>query len=103
MFAKKEDSSTVITACIEDHEFQAKNFWFVYLILLKNFDEKNIFIWIYRNGRWRSQWTLTVGPNSIDVFGFLRIHVHYYENGNVQLVASKEIKESIALTVSIIY
>lgn len=55
--------------------------------------------WIKRNGRWRSQWTLTVGPTNIDVFGFLRIHVHYYENGNVQLVASKEIKESIALTV----
>ncbi|XP_001952345.1 F-actin-capping protein subunit alpha [Acyrthosiphon pisum] len=77
VFAKQEGSSTVITACIEDHEFQAKNFW---------------------NGRWRSQWTLTVGPTNIDVFGFLRIHVHYYENGNVQLVASKEIKESIALT-----
>jgi len=30
VFAKQEGSSTVITACIEDHEFQAKNFWFVY-------------------------------------------------------------------------
>lgn len=34
VFAKKEDSSAVITACIEDHEFQAKNFWFVNLIKL---------------------------------------------------------------------
>lgn len=32
VFAKQEGSSTVITACIEDHEFQAKNFWFVNLI-----------------------------------------------------------------------
>lgn len=58
---------------------------------------------IKRNGRWRSQWTLTIGPTNIDIFGFLRIHVHYYENGNVQLVASKEIKESIALTVRFYY
>lgn len=33
VFAKEEDSSTIITACIEDHEFQAKNFWFVNLII----------------------------------------------------------------------
>lgn len=65
--------------------------------------KKKKLILILRNGRWRSQWTLTVGTNTIDVFGFLRIHVHYYENGNVQLVASKEIKESIALTVSNIF
>lgn len=36
VFAKHEDSSTVITACIEDHEFQAKNFWFVYVFLEYN-------------------------------------------------------------------
>lgn len=34
VFAKNEDSSTVITACIENHEFQAKNFWFVIFVKL---------------------------------------------------------------------
>lgn len=77
VFAKQENASIVITACIEDHSFQAKNFW---------------------NGRWRSQWTFSVGSSNIDISGFLRIHVHYYENGNVQLVSSKEIKQSISLT-----
>lgn len=58
---------------------------------------------MFRNGCWRSRWTITIGPDNIDVLGFLRIHVHYYENGNVQLVTSKEIKESIKLMVTIIY
>lgn len=30
----------------------------------------------------------------------MRVQVHYYEDGNVQLVTSKEIKESIEITVS---
>lgn len=33
VFSKKEGASTVITVCIEDHEFQAKNFWFVQLLI----------------------------------------------------------------------
>lgn len=32
VFAKQENSSIVIIACIEDHSFQAKNFWFVLII-----------------------------------------------------------------------
>lgn len=64
--------------------------------MLLEFNKK---IFITRNGRWRSQWTLTIGQSNIEVLGFLRIHVHYYENGNVQLVASKEVKETVALTV----
>lgn len=71
-----EDGSKAIVACIEDHQFQPKNYW---------------------NGRWRSIWTVSLSDDGQqgDVSGLLRVQVHYYEDGNVQLVSSKEIKETI--------
>ncbi|KAI8914820.1 F-actin-capping protein subunit alpha [Powellomyces hirtus] len=41
------------------------------------------------NGRWRSQWSAPNAQNEIK--GTLTVNVHYYEDGNVQLTASKEI------------
>ena len=56
----------------------------------------------YRNGRWRSQWTLQIDGTQAEVTGVLKVQVHYYEDGNVQLVTSKEVKETIALGVCVI-
>ena len=58
--------------------------------------------WIIRNGRWRSVWTTTFNPSSgkAELKGLIKVQVHYYEDGNVQLVSSKEIKEPIVITVS---
>ena len=54
-----------------------------------------------RNGRWRSVWTVSiVGGGSAEVRGLLKVQVHYYEDGNVQLVTSKECKETIPISVS---
>ncbi|CAN8001689.1 unnamed protein product [Ixodes hexagonus] len=68
-----------LVACLEDHQFQAQNFW---------------------NGRWRSVWTVNfpTGASSADVKGLVKVQVHYYEDGNVQLVSSKEIKSTLSIT-----
>ena len=45
-------------------------------------------------------WTIQLESGQAEVQGLLKVQVHYYEDGNVQLVSSKEIKEGIALTVT---
>ncbi|GIY09219.1 f-actin-capping protein subunit alpha [Caerostris darwini] len=79
VFSSYQDGNITLTACIEDHQFQPKNFW---------------------NGRWRSIWSATFAPDSTiaELEGIVKVQVHYYEDGNVQLVTSKEIKESLTVT-----
>ena len=55
----------------------------------------------FRNGRWRSVWTIQLESNGqAEVQGLLKVQVHYYEDGNIQLVSSKEVKEGVTFTVS---
>lgn len=75
-FSKETEEGKVIVSCVEDHQFQPKNYW---------------------NGRWRSQWTVVLSGNQAQVKGVLKVQVHYYEDGNVQLVSSKEVKETISV------
>jgi len=81
VFSKSSGGVVTLIACIEDHQFQPKNFW---------------------NGRWRSQWTASFDPSSVgesvELKGVVKVQVHYYEDGNVQLVSSKDIKQNIQVS-----
>merc|ERR1711879_994922 len=69
IYGKKEGGSVVVTICISSARFNPNNFW---------------------NGRWRAVWTCKFSPSggNVDISGVLKVNVHYYEDGNVQLSAT---------------
>lgn len=66
VYGKKEGRDFVVTICISSAKFNPNNFW---------------------NGRWRSVWAckFSSGGGSVNITGTLKVNVHYYEDGNVQL------------------
>jgi capping protein alpha len=75
-YSAKSGSDIVITTCIASNLFNQKNFW---------------------GGRWRSTWTFRFKPGSgqCTMEGHIQIQVHYYEEGNVQLVTDTKKTKSI--------
>lgn len=43
------------------------------------------------SGRWMSNWNVVLSPGEATVTGAIKVHAHYFEDGNVQLQSSKEI------------
>lgn len=43
------------------------------------------------SGRWNSTWTVSVAGSTASVVGSIKVHAHYFEDGNVQMQSSKEI------------
>lgn len=79
VYGSSDQGLVSLVACIEAHKFQPSNFW---------------------NARWRARWAVSFQPSSkgeIELNGILKVQVHYYEDGNVQLVSHKEIKEMVTL------
>lgn len=80
VFSTYKDDMITLNACLEGHQFQPKKFW---------------------NGRWRSIWTITFNPakdKQADVVGYIKLHVHYYEDGNVQLHSSRHCDQKLTLS-----
>eukprot|EP01136_Pigoraptor_vietnamica_P045865 Opistho-1_new@24380 len=79
VYGSSSGSQVTLAACIEDHKFNPSNFW---------------------NGRWRSEWTVTYTPGSgsAELKGSAHVQVHYYEDGNVQLVTSRDFKDTLPIS-----
>jgi len=64
VYGKKEGGDVAIQICITGKKFNPRNYW---------------------NGRWRSQWEINASKGTQKLNGILKVNIHYYEDGNVQL------------------
>jgi len=73
VFYKKPeaDSAAHYVICIENHKFEPANLW---------------------NGRWRSEYTLTLQGSEAVLEGVIKVQIHYFEDGNIQLVSKRDVR-----------
>ncbi|KAG7397625.1 F-actin-capping protein [Phytophthora boehmeriae] len=48
-------------------------------------------------GRWKSRWEMDLTANPAKITGVIELHVHYFENGNLQLQSSKQVEEEVTI------
>lgn len=51
-----------------------------------------------RSGRWQSRWEVDLTENPLQVKGKIALHVHYFENGNLQLKDEKSVEEEVSFS-----
>lgn len=71
VYGKKHGGQYKVIVCISSQKYNPNNFW---------------------NGRWRSVWQITFSGNGgqATLDGVIKVNVHYYESGNVQLNTNTE-------------
>lgn len=47
------------------------------------------------SGKWLSNWTVSLSPGEATVTGSIKVHAHYFEDGNVQLQTAKDIAQVV--------
>jgi len=78
VYSSSEGSEFKFHICISSSKFNPNNYW---------------------NGRWRNVWTVQFKPGSqAKIDGAIKIQVHYYEDGNVQLTANYNKKLTVNTT-----
>jgi len=77
-YARKAGGSCQVICCVGRCNMELSNFW---------------------SGLWRSQWMLDISPDASSgvLSGFVACHVHYFEDGNVQLQDSTKFEQTIQL------
>jgi len=61
---------------------------------------KNVNLGNFWTGSWRSTYTLTPNGQTAELTGAVKAHVHYFEDGNVQLNSSTELKAPITFDIN---
>ena len=78
VYGSTNGSQVKLTVCIEDHKFSPKNFWCVLICVQLPVHSFNF---SYRNGRWKSEWSVSFTPgSSAELKGVMRVQVcrQYY-------------------------
>lgn len=65
-----------ITVALTGEKINLKNFW---------------------SGRWQSTWTVSFAGQACTVSGDIKLHIHYFEDGNLQLQGHKAVADSSSM------
>ncbi|GAB9470114.1 F-actin-capping protein subunit alpha-2 [Globisporangium polare] len=66
--------------------------------LIVNLCTKRINLRNFWSGRWQSRWEVDLSTNPLQVKGKIALHVHYFENGNLQLKDEKSVEEDVSFS-----
>jgi len=77
--SRADNGHYAVTVCISSSKYNPQNFW---------------------NGRWRSLWSITFSSNGgqATLIGTIKVTVHYYEDGNVQLNTNTTLRATVPVS-----